>query len=158
MKKPLLFRQYNGRGGGSLSVSPAFQILCTFVSAASKLVQLKHLWETKDPGQASALTWGLSAYTCASKLQTAWCEVLSSPHASSFHRSSLNHRRRRSCLSFPQCRHLGLRYHTVSWKQVWSLTPVIKTNYLKCEYGQGDLSCNNWKAVFLRKIFPCSMI
>ncbi|NWX59324.1 PQLC3 protein, partial [Promerops cafer] len=44
--------------------------LCTFVSAASKLVQLQHLWETKDSGQASALTWGLSVYTSASKLQT----------------------------------------------------------------------------------------
>ncbi|NWX36382.1 PQLC3 protein, partial [Notiomystis cincta] len=39
--------------------------LCTFVSAASKLAQLKHLWQTKDSGQASALTWGMSAYTCA---------------------------------------------------------------------------------------------
>ncbi|NWW09547.1 PQLC3 protein, partial [Oreocharis arfaki] len=39
--------------------------LCTFISAASKLVQLQHLWQTKDSGQASALTWGLSAYTCA---------------------------------------------------------------------------------------------
>ncbi|NWZ44635.1 PQLC3 protein, partial [Brachypodius atriceps] len=44
--------------------------LCTFVSAASKLVQLQHLWQTKDSGQASALTWGMSVYTCASKLQT----------------------------------------------------------------------------------------
>ncbi|NXC57011.1 PQLC3 protein, partial [Aleadryas rufinucha] len=50
--------------------------LCTFVSAASKLVQLQHLWQTKDSGQASALTWGMSAYTCASKLQTTWWEVL----------------------------------------------------------------------------------
>ncbi|RLW12142.1 hypothetical protein DV515_00000703 [Chloebia gouldiae] len=39
--------------------------LCTFVSAASKLVQLQHLWETKDAGQASALTWGMSVYTSA---------------------------------------------------------------------------------------------
>ncbi|NXO72143.1 PQLC3 protein, partial [Phainopepla nitens] len=44
--------------------------LCTFISAASKLVQLQHFWRTKDSGQASALTWGMSAYTCASKLQT----------------------------------------------------------------------------------------
>ncbi|NWH30773.1 PQLC3 protein, partial [Chloropsis hardwickii] len=44
--------------------------LCTFVSAASKLVQLQHLWESKDSGQASALTWGMSVYTSASKLQT----------------------------------------------------------------------------------------
>ncbi|NXO16128.1 PQLC3 protein, partial [Oriolus oriolus] len=44
--------------------------LCTFVSAASKLVQLQHLWQTKDSGQASALTWGLSAYTCATRIIT----------------------------------------------------------------------------------------
>ncbi|NXU03601.1 PQLC3 protein, partial [Buphagus erythrorhynchus] len=44
--------------------------LCTLISAASKLVQLQHLWQTKDSGQASALTWGMGAYTCASKLQT----------------------------------------------------------------------------------------
>ncbi|KFW88869.1 PQ-loop repeat-containing protein 3, partial [Manacus vitellinus] len=41
--------------------------LCTFISAASKLVQLWCLWQTKDSGQVSALTWSLSAYTCASK-------------------------------------------------------------------------------------------
>ncbi|XP_062345681.1 solute carrier family 66 member 3 isoform X3 [Cinclus cinclus] len=39
--------------------------LCTFISAASKLVQLQHLWQTEDSGQASALTWGMGAYTCA---------------------------------------------------------------------------------------------
>ncbi|XP_040848767.1 solute carrier family 66 member 3 isoform X2 [Ochotona curzoniae] len=39
--------------------------LCTFISAASKFVQLRHLWETQDSGAVSALTWGLSAYTCA---------------------------------------------------------------------------------------------
>ncbi|NXR98010.1 PQLC3 protein, partial [Oxylabes madagascariensis] len=44
--------------------------LCTFVSAASKVVQLQHLWQTKDSGQASALTWGMAVYTCAGKLQT----------------------------------------------------------------------------------------
>ncbi|NWZ62233.1 PQLC3 protein, partial [Acrocephalus arundinaceus] len=44
--------------------------LCTFISAASKLVQLQHLWQTKDSGQASALTWGMAVYTCAGKLQT----------------------------------------------------------------------------------------
>lgn len=44
--------------------------LCTFVSAASKLVQLQHLWQTKDSGQASALTWGMSAYTCATRIIT----------------------------------------------------------------------------------------
>uniref|UniRef100_A0A672U0P8 Solute carrier family 66 member 3 n=1 Tax=Strigops habroptila TaxID=2489341 RepID=A0A672U0P8_STRHB len=40
--------------------------LCTFISAASKLAQLRCLWETKDSGQVSALTWSMSAYTCAS--------------------------------------------------------------------------------------------
>lgn len=69
-----------------LSFSPAFQNMCTFISAASKVVQLQHLWQTKDSGQASALTWGMSVYTCAGKLQRAWCEVLSPPNAS-FHRS-----------------------------------------------------------------------
>ncbi|XP_066036031.1 solute carrier family 66 member 3 [Chamaea fasciata] len=44
--------------------------LCTFVSAASKLVQLQHLWQTKDSGQASALTWGMSVYTCAARITT----------------------------------------------------------------------------------------
>ncbi|KAM4903002.1 PQLC3 protein, partial [Sylvia borin] len=44
--------------------------LCTFVSAASKLVQLQHLWQTKDSGQASALTWGMSVYTCAARIAT----------------------------------------------------------------------------------------
>ncbi|XP_005044348.1 PREDICTED: PQ-loop repeat-containing protein 3 [Ficedula albicollis] len=44
--------------------------LCTFVSAASKLVQLQHLWQTKDSGQASALTWGMGAYTCATRIIT----------------------------------------------------------------------------------------
>ncbi|NXM55699.1 PQLC3 protein, partial [Illadopsis cleaveri] len=44
--------------------------MCTFVSAASKLVQLQHLWQTKDSGQASALTWGMSVYTCAARILT----------------------------------------------------------------------------------------
>uniref|UniRef100_A0A8C9NFB5 Solute carrier family 66 member 3 n=1 Tax=Serinus canaria TaxID=9135 RepID=A0A8C9NFB5_SERCA len=39
--------------------------MCTFISAASKLVQLQHLRETKDSGQASALTWGMSVYASA---------------------------------------------------------------------------------------------
>ncbi|NXJ83896.1 PQLC3 protein, partial [Trogon melanurus] len=42
--------------------------LCTFISAASKLAQLRYLWQTKDSGQVSALTWSMAAYTCASKL------------------------------------------------------------------------------------------
>ncbi|XP_040524791.1 solute carrier family 66 member 3 isoform X2 [Gallus gallus] len=39
--------------------------LCTLISAASKLTQLQCLWQTKDSGQVSALTWSMSAYTCA---------------------------------------------------------------------------------------------
>ncbi|NXS77098.1 PQLC3 protein, partial [Pandion haliaetus] len=39
--------------------------LCTLISAASKLAQLRCLWQTKDSGQVSALTWSMSAYTCA---------------------------------------------------------------------------------------------
>ncbi|NXC93918.1 PQLC3 protein, partial [Certhia familiaris] len=44
--------------------------LCTLVSAASKLVQLQHLWKAKDSGQLSALTWGMSAYTSATRIIT----------------------------------------------------------------------------------------
>ncbi|XP_032539720.1 solute carrier family 66 member 3 isoform X2 [Chiroxiphia lanceolata] len=44
--------------------------LCTFISAASKLVQLWCLWQTKDSGQVSALTWSMSAYTCATRIFT----------------------------------------------------------------------------------------
>ncbi|NXC16237.1 PQLC3 protein, partial [Corythaeola cristata] len=50
--------------------------LCTLISAASKLAQLRCLWQTKDSGQVSALTWSMSAYTCASKLWATWCEAL----------------------------------------------------------------------------------
>ncbi|XP_069350557.1 solute carrier family 66 member 3 isoform X2 [Eulemur rufifrons] len=39
--------------------------LCTFISAASKFAQLQCLWKTRDSGAVSALTWSLSAYTCA---------------------------------------------------------------------------------------------
>ncbi|NWQ74882.1 PQLC3 protein, partial [Columbina picui] len=48
---------------------------CTLISAASKLAQLRCLWQTKDSGQVSALTWSMSAYTCASKLWATWCEA-----------------------------------------------------------------------------------
>ncbi|XP_050171251.1 solute carrier family 66 member 3 isoform X1 [Myiozetetes cayanensis] len=44
--------------------------LCTFISAASKLVQLWCLWQTRDSGEVSALTWSLSAYTCATRIFT----------------------------------------------------------------------------------------
>ncbi|NWV14798.1 PQLC3 protein, partial [Ptilonorhynchus violaceus] len=44
--------------------------LCTFISAASKLAQLQALWQTKDSGQVSALTWSMAAYTCATRILT----------------------------------------------------------------------------------------
>uniref|UniRef100_A0A8C5IUR9 Solute carrier family 66 member 3 n=1 Tax=Junco hyemalis TaxID=40217 RepID=A0A8C5IUR9_JUNHY len=44
--------------------------LCTLVSAASRLVQLQHLWETKDAREASALTWGMSVYASAARIIT----------------------------------------------------------------------------------------
>ncbi|XP_065487178.1 solute carrier family 66 member 3 [Caloenas nicobarica] len=43
---------------------------CTLISAASKLAQLRCLWQTKDSGQVSALTWSMSAYTCATRIFT----------------------------------------------------------------------------------------
>uniref|UniRef100_A0A8C6XSD8 Solute carrier family 66 member 3 n=1 Tax=Naja naja TaxID=35670 RepID=A0A8C6XSD8_NAJNA len=39
--------------------------LSTVVSAASKLAQLRCLWQTRDSEQVSATTWGLAIYTCA---------------------------------------------------------------------------------------------
>ncbi|XP_069706621.1 solute carrier family 66 member 3 [Phaenicophaeus curvirostris] len=44
--------------------------LCTLISAASKLAQLRCLWQTKDSGEVSALTWSMSAYTCATRIFT----------------------------------------------------------------------------------------
>ncbi|XP_021245370.1 PQ-loop repeat-containing protein 3 isoform X3 [Numida meleagris] len=44
--------------------------LCTLISAASKLAQLRCLWQTRDSGQVSALTWSMSAYTCATRIFT----------------------------------------------------------------------------------------
>ncbi|XP_054853541.1 solute carrier family 66 member 3 [Eublepharis macularius] len=44
--------------------------LSTLVSAASKFAQLRCLWQTKDSGQVSALTWSLAAYTCAARIFT----------------------------------------------------------------------------------------
>ncbi|KAM4867826.1 solute carrier family 66 member 3 [Thomomys bottae] len=44
--------------------------LCTFISAASKFAQLQYLWKAQDSGAVSALTWGLSAYTCATRIVT----------------------------------------------------------------------------------------
>nr|XP_042704647.1 solute carrier family 66 member 3 isoform X2 [Chrysemys picta bellii] len=43
----------------------SLQNLCTLISAASKFAQLRCLWQTRDSGQVSALTWSMSAYTCA---------------------------------------------------------------------------------------------
>ncbi|MBN3282575.1 PQLC3 protein, partial [Polyodon spathula] len=41
--------------------------LCTFLSAASKFAQLQCLWETRDAGQVSALTWGMAIYSSLGK-------------------------------------------------------------------------------------------
>uniref|UniRef100_W5K8P4 Solute carrier family 66 member 3 n=1 Tax=Astyanax mexicanus TaxID=7994 RepID=W5K8P4_ASTMX len=38
--------------------------LCTLMSASSRFAQLQCLWQTKDAGQVSALTWAMSTYTC----------------------------------------------------------------------------------------------
>ncbi|XP_006140907.1 PQ-loop repeat-containing protein 3, partial [Tupaia chinensis] len=43
---------------------------CTFISAASKFLQLHYLWKTRDAGAVSALSWGLAAYTCATRIVT----------------------------------------------------------------------------------------
>lgn len=42
---------------------------------ASKLAQLQYLWKVQDSGTASALTWGLSAYTSAGQ-DAPWLVVL----------------------------------------------------------------------------------
>ncbi|XP_038252777.1 solute carrier family 66 member 3 isoform X1 [Dermochelys coriacea] len=44
--------------------------LCTLINAASKFAQLRYLWQTRDSGQVSALTWSMSAYTCATRIVT----------------------------------------------------------------------------------------
>ncbi|KAG9494600.1 hypothetical protein GDO78_002109 [Eleutherodactylus coqui] len=44
--------------------------LCTLISASSKFLQLQHLWHTQDSGQASAMTWGMATYTCATRIFT----------------------------------------------------------------------------------------
>ncbi|XP_048364780.1 solute carrier family 66 member 3 [Sphaerodactylus townsendi] len=44
--------------------------LSTLVSAASKFAQLRCLWQTKDSGQVSTLTWILATYTCAARIFT----------------------------------------------------------------------------------------
>ncbi|KAK6488497.1 solute carrier family 66 member 3 isoform X1 [Huso huso] len=44
--------------------------LCTFISAASKFAQLQCLWETRDAGQVSALTWGMALYTSLTRIVT----------------------------------------------------------------------------------------
>ncbi|XP_029410437.1 PQ-loop repeat-containing protein 3 isoform X2 [Nannospalax galili] len=48
----------------------SYKNLCTFISAASKFAQLQYLWKAQDSGAVSALTWGLSAYTCATRIIT----------------------------------------------------------------------------------------
>ncbi|KAG9336880.1 hypothetical protein JZ751_003228 [Albula glossodonta] len=44
--------------------------LCTFISAGSKFAQLQCLWESKDSGQVSALSWGMATYTCLARVFT----------------------------------------------------------------------------------------
>ncbi|XP_041109482.1 solute carrier family 66 member 3 [Polyodon spathula] len=44
--------------------------LCTFISTASKFAQLQCLWETRDAGQVSALTWGMALYTSLTRIVT----------------------------------------------------------------------------------------
>ncbi|XP_031696755.1 solute carrier family 66 member 3 [Anarrhichthys ocellatus] len=44
--------------------------LCTFISAASKFVQLQCLWRSKDAGQVSALSWAMATYTCMARIYT----------------------------------------------------------------------------------------
>ncbi|XP_066496078.1 solute carrier family 66 member 3 isoform X3 [Tiliqua scincoides] len=44
--------------------------MSTLVSTASKYAQLKYLWQTRDSGQVSALTWGIAVYTCATRIFT----------------------------------------------------------------------------------------
>ncbi|XP_014892373.1 solute carrier family 66 member 3 [Poecilia latipinna] len=44
--------------------------LCTFISAASKLTQLQCMWNSKDAGQVSALSWGMATYTCMARIYT----------------------------------------------------------------------------------------
>ncbi|XP_036397486.1 solute carrier family 66 member 3 [Megalops cyprinoides] len=44
--------------------------LCTFISAGSKFAQLQCLWESKDSGQVSALSWGMATYTCLARIFT----------------------------------------------------------------------------------------
>ncbi|KAM8954248.1 solute carrier family 66 member 3 [Pelodytes ibericus] len=46
--------------------------LCTVISATSKILQLQYLWQTKDSGQASSVTWGLAAYTSATRILTTY--------------------------------------------------------------------------------------
>ncbi|XP_042181285.1 solute carrier family 66 member 3-like isoform X1 [Oncorhynchus tshawytscha] len=44
--------------------------LCTFISAGSKFAQLQCLWQSKDSGQVSALSWGMATYTCFARIYT----------------------------------------------------------------------------------------
>ncbi|XP_035751226.1 solute carrier family 66 member 3 [Egretta garzetta] len=74
MKRALLYAVTFGGGWYMLTlrkwIIDLAMNLCTLISAASKLAQLRCLWETKDSGQVSALTWSMSAYTCATRIFT----------------------------------------------------------------------------------------
>ncbi|XP_017573550.1 solute carrier family 66 member 3-like [Pygocentrus nattereri] len=83
----LLILHYNGNlrqsliyslifvGGSQLLMLKSWIIdsamsLCTFISASSRFAQLQCLWQTKDAGQVSALTWAMSTYTCMARILT----------------------------------------------------------------------------------------
>ncbi|XP_034061899.1 solute carrier family 66 member 3 [Gymnodraco acuticeps] len=44
--------------------------LCTFISAASKFAQLQCMWNSKDAGQVSALSWAMATFTCIARIYT----------------------------------------------------------------------------------------
>ncbi|KAI1895125.1 hypothetical protein AGOR_G00103070 [Albula goreensis] len=79
----LLILHYNGNLRHSLLFVGGWQLLtvqkwiidlamslCTFISAGSKFAQLQCLWESKDSGQVSALSWGMATYTCLARVFT----------------------------------------------------------------------------------------
>ncbi|ERE68290.1 PQ-loop repeat-containing protein 3 [Cricetulus griseus] len=53
------------RTSGGQPGAHTVQNLSTVISVASKFAQLQYLWKVQDSGAVSALTWGLSSYTCA---------------------------------------------------------------------------------------------
>ncbi|NXU73228.1 PQLC3 protein, partial [Oreotrochilus melanogaster] len=74
MKRALFYAVIFGGGWYMLTLRKCILDMamnfCTLISAASKVAQLRCLWQTKESGQVSALTWSLSAYTCATRIVT----------------------------------------------------------------------------------------